>query len=183
MGRGTRYPHVEQLLRTHYRGGRTLEIGAGGAVYRDLFEDYVGIDLPMTSYAETGDLAVFCDSRALPFRSESFDFAFVVAALYQMREPDLVCQEVWRCLKDGGVFLVFDYTIPMKMEAIRKNLRQNINRQFHFWGPGELETVLRYSGFRQAVRIEENLKWTLLARLLPNFVDRHRSWLVVKADK
>jgi SAM-dependent methyltransferase len=183
MGRGTRYPHVEQLLRTHYRGGRTLEIGAGGAVYRDLFEDYVGIDLPTTSYAESGDLAVFCDTRALPFRSESFDFAFVVAALFQISTPERACREVGRCLRKGGVFLVFDYTIKTKRELLRKHLRQNDPMEFAFWRAGELESCLLRSGFHDAVRLEEDTKWNLLARWVPAFVDWRRAWLIVKAEK
>ncbi len=87
MGKGTRYPHVENLLVQNYTGGNVLELGAGGAVYKNLFEYYIGTDLPTTTYQEIGDLSVYCDARNLPFESESFDFVFQVASLCLIPEP------------------------------------------------------------------------------------------------
>ena len=47
MGRGTRYPFIENILRAHVKpGAKVLEIGAGGAVYKDAFDEYFGTDLP-----------------------------------------------------------------------------------------------------------------------------------------
>ncbi len=183
MGSSTRYPHIERLIRTHYCGGRALEIGAGGAVYCNIFDDYVGTDLLTTPHADAGDIQVYCDAQSLPFRSESFDFAFTVACLYQIAEPGIACQEIWRCLKDRGVLLVFDYTVNTKVHAIRNNLRQNQNKRFSFWRGGELERLLFYSGFRRARRIENDTKWQILTKMAPEFVDWHRTWLIVKAEK
>ncbi|MFH1740035.1 MAG: class I SAM-dependent methyltransferase, partial [bacterium] len=98
----TKYPgyeHVRQILREHYAGGKVLDIGAGPATYRDLFEDYVGIDLPTTGYE--GTLEAYCDARSLCFRPGTFDLAFTQASLYLIGNPEYVCQEVWMALKEN----------------------------------------------------------------------------------
>jgi hypothetical protein len=96
LGRGTRYPNVERILREHYaqKGGKVLEIAAGGAVYKDIFRDYIGTDLPANPYSQKGDLDVYCDAQHLPFKENIFDMCFIVAALYQIKDTDLVLSEV-----------------------------------------------------------------------------------------
>ncbi|MEW6750757.1 MAG: methyltransferase domain-containing protein [Candidatus Latescibacterota bacterium] len=182
MGLGTRYPFVERILRRAYRGGRVLEIAAGGALYGDLFERYVATDLPTTPYARPGDLGVACDAGALPFRVGSFDLVFVVAALFSIPDPGWVGQQVWMCLRPGGRFLVFDYTQGTQRRALLNNLRRGNPRRFAFWSRSGLAQVLYECGFhrvRQRHRsLAEGLLWAV-----PGCGDRWGQWLILQAEK
>ena len=60
---------------------------------------YVGFDIegPVADVLGSGD--------ALPFLDESFEFVFSLAVLASTPQPVLVCREVRRVLKPGGVFI------------------------------------------------------------------------------
>ncbi len=150
MGRGTRYPFVENILKTHVMPDfRVLEIGAGGAVYKDLFKDYVGTDLASTPYAEAGDIAVYCDGQQIPFKNESFDVAFIVAALFQIPETGKVITEIHRVLKGGGIFIIFDYN-KKRTQYLKQNENDGIN-QDHIWSPQQLKKIVQKYGFQAII--------------------------------
>lgn len=141
MGRGIRYEHVEAILKKYYCGGIVLEIAAGGCVYRDIFEEYIGSDLPCSPYYQKNDLSLFCDGQFIPIKDNKIDFVFIVAALYQIPDVERVFSEVQRVLKDGGYFIIFDYNKPLlekleKLEGVTAN---------HIWSPWELKSrLIRY---------------------------------------
>jgi len=183
MGKGTRYPHVETILRRHYTGGRALELGAGGAVYRDIFTDYIASDLSSTPYAQPGDLDVACDARALPFADNSFALCFAVACLCLIPRPEQVFAEVHRCLQDGGIFLVFDYSQRTQRDLAERHRRQGDDVHLNLWTARSLEKMLRASGFGTAKRLETKLHWQLAISLWPRLSDESRHWLMVAARK
>lgn len=149
MGRGTRYPHVASVLKKYYRDGKVLEIGAGGAAYRDIFRDYIGTDLSTNPYSEKGDLDVYCDAQHLPFKEDTFEFAFVTAALYQIRDTELVLSEINRVLKPGGRFVIFDYS---KKTTKRLKATENEGNNFnHVWSSWELKRIIQKAGFQAQI--------------------------------
>ena len=145
MGRGTRYPHVVRFLTKYARpNDRVLELGCGGAVYRDLFTDrYVGIDLPSSPYSEPGDITVYCSAEVLPFKRETFDLIFIVAALYQIPDVSAVLSEVFRVLRIGGRFLIFDYTW-----RTTHRLEKSEGGKRHHWTQWQLASLVRKHGFK-----------------------------------
>jgi SAM-dependent methyltransferase len=151
VGRGTRYPFVENILREYNksRESRVLEIGAGGAVYRHLFFNYIGTDLVDNPYAAPGDLAVYCDACQIPFKAGTFDLVFVVAALYQIPNTTSVFEEVYRVLKSGSVFLIIDYNKKMT-KKLKSSERDGVNRN-QIWSPRDLKALLDTHGFRAKV--------------------------------
>ena len=151
MLRGTRYPHVETILREYHakKAGKVLEIGAGGAVYKNIFQDYVGTDLPTSPYPEKGDLDVYCDAQYLPFKEDTFEMAFIVAALFQMQNLVMVLSEIKRVLKPGGHFIVFDYN---KKRTKRLKATENLGDNFdHVWSPRELRQIIQKAGFHAQI--------------------------------
>lgn len=151
MGRGARYQHVESILREYYAktGGKVLEIGAGGAVYKDIFRDYVGTDLSTNAYSEKGDIDVYCDAQYLPFRENTFEMAFIVAALYQIQNVARVSSEINRVLKPEGHFIVFDYN---KRTTKRLKATENEGDNFnHVWSPWELKRIIQKAGFHAQI--------------------------------
>lgn len=184
MGEGARYQHVVEILKRNYRGGSVLEIGAGGAVYRDLFDSYTGLDLPSTPYAGGGDIGVFGDGGNLPFKPESFDLIFMVATLYLVTpDPMQVCQEVWMSLKTNGRLLVFDYTEGVKIKAQINNLAKGQKRKFHFWSGKELKRLLAQTGFVHIRQFHRGFLEAVFFQLLPGLADKKGSWLIYCGEK
>lgn len=193
MGRGTRYPHVVSILKEYYMGGKVLEIGAGGAVYKDIFHDYIGTDLPTSPYSEKGDLDIYCDAQYLPFKEDTFEFAFVVAALYQIRDIELVLCEIKRVLQPGSHFLAFDYN--KKITKRLKATEGGGNNFDHVWSPWELKRIIRKAGFQaqiikswNKVESSKGIK-TLIVRTVPvpvlYFVTNlfYEGWNIIAATK
>ncbi len=183
MGKGTRYPHVVKQLEKHYKGGTALELGAGGAVYKELFENYIGTDLLISSYQEDGDLAAFCDARYLPFENNSFDFVFQVASLFLIPEPERVCQEVSRVLRPNGKFIIFDYSLKTKKKLRAAYDKNNPDWHITYWTRKELCSLLTDTGFANAFPIETKKHWQIATALFPWISDHFRPWLMCVGEK
>lgn len=90
--------------RAHYARGWLLDIGCGGLPYRDLFkhvERYIGLDVP-----PDGQVNVYGDGMALPFRRAVFDTVLCNEVLEHVPEPFMLLEEAARVLKPGGVLLL-----------------------------------------------------------------------------
>jgi len=150
MGKGIRYNHVEKILKKHVPlGGTVLEIGCGGAVYKDLFIRYAGSDLPRNSYEESGDVNVYCDGQRLPFKKGSLDLIFMVACLYQIPDTYAVLNESNRVLKENGKLLIFDYNLKTTQRL--KRLENNGSNQNHVWSPFKLASIVKKAGFNASI--------------------------------
>ena len=152
MGKGIRYNHVEAILKKYYHGGSVLEIAAGGCKYKDLFHDYIGTDLPLCVYHEKGGLTLFCDGQYLPFKDNTINFIFIVAALYQIPDTECAINEVCRVLKPHGQFLIFDYNKPL-LKRLKKIESADHN---HMWHPWELERRLKQHRFKTDIVLRWN---------------------------
>ena len=147
MGRGTIYPFIENILKAQAKPDFTvLEIGAGGAVYKDLFNDYYGTDLASTLYAGKGDIAAYCDGQVLPFKDGAFDLMFTVATLYQIPDTKKVMKEAYRTLGKGGMFIIFDYN--KKQTRYLKEKENDGDNHDHVWSPRELKMIAEENGFQ-----------------------------------
>jgi len=148
-----------------------------------MFDEYIGIDLPQSGHIIENNTSVFADACHLPFDKDIFDFALTIGALYMFDDPGRACREIYRCLRPGGKYLVIDYTVDVKINALKKNLDKGIDRTFHFWKGNELGDLLRYSGFIDSDRQYVSLKSKLLSKLRCGIVDRRDTWLIYTAIK
>ena len=191
MGQGIRYAHIEAILKKYYRGGTVLEIAAGGCRYKDLFHDYLGTDIPSSTYYENRDLALFCDGQYLPFNDESFDFMFVIGAFYQIKKPEFVIKEAFRILKPVGQLLVFDYNKPV-LTRLKKieNCGDNFN---HIWHPRELEDMFKTCHFRTQILLQVDYSSNFIGKILSviykipgiYFISNtmFEGWNIIRAEK
>jgi SAM-dependent methyltransferase len=88
------------------RGGVDIvDVGCGTRPYEPLFRpfarSYVGVDV------EPGPTVdIVAPAETLPFEDESFDCALCTQVLEHVGNPSLVCAELHRVLRPGGVALV-----------------------------------------------------------------------------
>jgi ubiquinone/menaquinone biosynthesis C-methylase UbiE len=107
----------------------------------------------------------------LPFPDRSFEHSILVGALQAVADPRFTLGQVWRTLAPGGTLVVAHYprphlhTLPLLDEVRTRLARAGSNSpltfaliamkswaeragQTRYWTPGEIEAMLRDSGFR-----------------------------------
>lgn len=91
------------------RGRTVLDVGAGPLFFARAFEGagarYIGCDVDAGDFAhQTGSsLAVACVGQQLPFRDGSVDVAFSSNVLEHVPDPEVICRELVRVTRPGGV--------------------------------------------------------------------------------
>ena len=180
---GTRYPIIAEILEREYNGGKTLEIGAGAACYRDIFPSYTGTDVPGSAYIDRDSIDVFCDARELPFASESFSLVFAVSTLHLIPQPQKAMTEIARCLKINGILLVFDLPRRIKLRNLKHSRSRGEVTHFNLWTPREFYAMACASGFGGVARINNDTTERLLTKVWPDYVRPDASWQVFKAEK
>jgi ubiquinone/menaquinone biosynthesis C-methylase UbiE len=143
-----RIPFVEYYLTKFVEiGDAILEIGCGMGQYRMSTQGfYVGLDVTNEPYGDIGPrvVDVVASGTDIPARAESFDFAFSVAALYQMTNPRRVLAECYRILKPGGRVLLFDYN-----RRTQTRLESGEGHKRPCWSQWELKNLVHEVGFAE----------------------------------
>ncbi len=91
------------------RGGVVLDIGAGEAPYRELFEEcsYHAMDLAEWRGRLEYQLTVAGDVEHLPFEDDCADVVLSTGVLEHVRDPFAAVAEMFRVLKPGGRAFVY----------------------------------------------------------------------------
>lgn len=106
---------------------------------------------PIPAYDQSAGAA-----DALPFKSNSFDRAFVSFSLHHFGNPSGVVHEVLRVLKNGGRFVVLDPVIEEAKDSVDVALEAKINQvfrrthgnDFRFHTSSSIQRLLTKEGFR-----------------------------------
>ena len=106
---------------------------------------------PISSYSQSAGAA-----DALPFKSNSFDRAFVSFSLHHFGNPPGVVKEVMRVLKGNGRFVVLDPIIEEAKDAVDAALEAKINQvfrrthgpEFRFHTASSIQRLLSKAGYR-----------------------------------
>jgi ubiquinone/menaquinone biosynthesis C-methylase UbiE len=96
------------------------------------------------------------EADALPFKSNSFDRAFVSFSLHHFGSAGGVVQEVLRVVKSGGRFVVLDPIIEEARDSVDIALETKINQvfrrthgeSFRFHTASSIQRLLTKAGFR-----------------------------------
>ncbi len=96
------------------------------------------------------------EAGALPFKSNSFDRAFVSFSLHHFGNPAGVVAEVLRVLKNGGAFIILDPVIGEAKDSVDVALEAKINQvfrrthgdNFRFHTAGRIQRLLVKAGYR-----------------------------------
>jgi len=110
--------------------GRILDVGGGGegVIGQLLGGNVVSIDIHKQEFEEaieSGDnksLKIIMDAREMKFLDNSFDFVTAFFSLLYIPLEDLlaVFKEIDRVLKKGGIFHIWDLTIPKNVDKNKK---------------------------------------------------------------
>lgn len=88
-----------------YISGRTLDLGAGSAKYREIIKqkasDYITFDM-----AAGENIDVVGDVLNLPFDNESFDVVISTQVLEHVEKPWIMVKEIHRILKKNGICIL-----------------------------------------------------------------------------
>jgi ubiquinone/menaquinone biosynthesis C-methylase UbiE len=96
------------------------------------------------------------EADVLPFKSNSFDRAFVSFSLHHFRNPEGVVKEVLRVLKNGARFVVLDPIIEEAKDSVDVALEAKINQvfrrthgdDFRFHTASSIQRLLTKAGYR-----------------------------------
>lgn len=143
-----------------------LEVGVGTGMALPLLQDtslqLIGIDISWQmlgiTHQKTGDLGnvhlVLSDGARLPFRKESADIALGMTVLEFVSNRDEFLQEIHRCLRRDGHFLlgVLTSTNLWAIERQIRNLAQpDIFKLARFPSPWQVLRLLYQNGFTYAI--------------------------------
>jgi len=86
-----------------------VELGSGKGALKDIHPNYVGVDISLFALERylINRRAVQADMQKLPFKENSADLIFSVAAIEHVPSPEKVFAEIDRMLKEGGLAYIF----------------------------------------------------------------------------
>ena len=106
---------------------------------------------PIANYLQSAG-----EADALPFKTGTFDRAFVSFSLHHFADPLRVVQEVMRVMKSGGRFVVVDPVIEDARDAVDIALEKKINEvfrrthgeSFRFHTASSIQRLMTKAGYR-----------------------------------
>ncbi len=133
-----RYLKDIDLISTHYKGGKVLDLGANPFhltfCLKELGYDITGVDInpePFKEFIKKYDLMIIkvnIETEKLPFKDGSFDFVIFNEVFEHLRiNPIFTLKEINRILKKDGILLL---TTP-NLYALHKILMFNFGKGFN----------------------------------------------------
>lgn len=163
--------------------GNLLDIGCGKMPYKNYILEnskvisYEGLDIENALEYDSAIKPDFTwNGKTMPFENNTFDCAFGTEVLEHCPDPEIILKEVFRVLKNEGVFF---FTVPFLW-----NLHEVPNDEYRYT-PFSLERHLKNSGFSK-IEIKATGGWhAALAQMLGLWVRRSpmantkRKWLSI----
>jgi SAM-dependent methyltransferase len=142
-------------------GSRVLDVGAGDAPYRELFEhvEYVTTDWEQSPHEDAQAADVIAPGDDLPLDDESFDAVLCTQVLEHVPRPAAMLAELHRVLRPGGRLFL---SAPLVWE-----LHELPHDYFRYTAPG-LESLASGAGFEDVHAEPRNDCFTTLAQLMRN---------------
>lgn len=142
-------------------GAVVLDLGAGQAPYRELFEhcEYMTADWEHSLHERASEADLIASAEALPLSDASVDAVLLTQVLEHVPAPAAVISEAARVLRRGGGAFV---TVPFVWELHEL--------PFDYWRftPASLERLLVGAGFEEVEIEARNDCFTTIAQLLRN---------------
>jgi SAM-dependent methyltransferase len=142
-------------------GARVLDIGAGDAPYRELFDrcEYVTVDWANSPHDGAREADIAASADRLPLEDGSFDAALCTQVLEHLAEPIDALREAHRVLRPGGPLLV---TVPFVWEEHERPF------DYQRFSSSGVSHALESAGFVDISVRPRNDYFTTLAQLMRN---------------
>jgi SAM-dependent methyltransferase len=158
------YRFLDEQVRLLAIGSRVLDVGAGEAPYRELFDehDYVTLDYADTPHSGHVDLHGAADS--IPAEDGSFDAIVCTQVLEHVPRPLRALQEFHRVLRPGGTLIA---TVPFAWEEheapydFYRYTRYGIEQLLGDADFAEIEVRPRTDCFTTLAQLIRNARWAM----------------------
>jgi len=171
---------VIRELKRHHPQGVIMDIGCGpGYLITSMAKSFpdlhiIGLDVSeeMLQLAHdnieqqglTGNIILSQgDIKELPFENASIDFIISTASMHHWLHPDMAIQEIYRVLKPGGQFLIFDvrrdshrsfywllrFTTRFIVPAFLRQVKEPLGSALAGYTPEEVDNMLTKTPFQQ----------------------------------
>jgi len=139
--------------------GLGLAIGVGTGRFAAPLGVQIGIDpaREVLDYATSrGISTVQAVAEDLPFADSSFDYALSVTTICFVDDATAMLTEVYRVLKPGGELVIdfIDRTSDLGQHYLAHQAENVFYREAIFYSAGEVEQLLRETGFNEPVWVQ-----------------------------
>ena len=131
----------------HVFKGHLLDIGCGMMPYKEVIlngnkkvEKYTGLDLQTSTIHDTDFADLHWDAKTIPLQNETVDSAMATEVLEHSFNPDETLNEIFRVLKNDGVFF---FTVPFIWPL------HEVPYDAYRYTPFSLKILLERAGFEQ----------------------------------
>jgi len=142
-------------------GARVLDVGAGDAPFRELFDHtrYTTLDWARSPHEGAHAVDIVASADKIPVRDEAFDAALLTQVLEHVPDPSAVLREIHRVVVPGGRLYL---TAPLVWEL------HELPHDYYRYTSEGLRTLMTAAGFGDVKAEARNDSFTTLAQLMSN---------------
>ncbi len=153
------YRFVVEQARLMPVGARVLDVGAGDAPYRELFDEQEYVTLDHSDTPHSGAVDIYGSADAIPVDDQTFDAILCTQVLEHVAQPLDATREFARVLRPSGVAIV---TVPFLWEE------HETPHDYYRYTRYGIEHVMRSAGFSDVEVRPRTDCFTSLAQLMRN---------------
>jgi SAM-dependent methyltransferase len=144
-------------------GARVLDVGAGDAPFRELFDHarYTTLDWGQSPHEGAHTVDIVASADTIPVRDGAFDAVILTQVLEHVPDPQAVLRELFRILAPGGHLYL---TAPLAWEV------HELPHDYYRYTSEGLRHLMEVGGFQEVVVEARNDSFTTLSQLIRNVV-------------
>jgi SAM-dependent methyltransferase len=158
------YRFLDEQVRLLPLGGRVLDVGAGEAPYRELFDEHGYVTLDYADTPHSGHVDLHGAAESIPAEDSSFDAIVCTQVLEHVARPLQALVEFDRVLRPGGALIA---TVPFAWEEheaphdFYRYTRYGIQQLLADANFTEVEVRPRTDCFTTLAQLIRNARWAM----------------------
>ncbi len=158
------YRFVAEQAQVIAPGSRVLDVGAGEAPYRELFDEHVYVTLDHADTPHSGKVDLHGAAESIPAEDGSFDAIVCTQVLEHVSQPLQALREFRRVLRTDGALIA---TVPFVWEEhetpydFYRYTRYGIEQLLLDAGFAEIDVRARTDCFTTLAQLIRNARWAM----------------------